>query len=349
MRKNLLSQPLFRITVPPVYGFMMYFLILLIMNNVLQLLDTMFTQELLICVILAYILSESVRFSTVVIERSTGEEFKKVHNLTLLFVVNILVGGGLVFLSVYGYFKWYIGYTSMASFSTELYSLVLPYSISALLYTLFYVSIYFLTQKNETELRQEDLKRQNLEHQLEIFNNEINPDLLFQSLETLISLVHHNQDVAEDFVDRLSLVYRYILDNRKRELITLKQEIAAVKNMFYLFKEKYPGQLDLEVKSIAGYENRLLVPNSMPLLLDCIVNGSIISTHQPLSITLELDKQEDYILLQFKENDKLSTSRDVKRRHESVHEAYAYFTDRPVIQIKAYGDVFMKLPLLDIN
>ena len=49
------------------------------------------------------------------------------------------------------------------------------------------------------------------------------------------------------------------------------------------------------------------------------------------------------------ENDKLSASRYIKKSQETVDQAFAYFTDRPVIKIKAYGDVFIKLPLLDLN
>lgn len=319
------------------------------MNSLDQIGDTMFTSELLLCVILSYLVSEGARFATVILEKRLDRNLRKPANMIALFVSNLVVGTGLAFLAVYLYFTEYGGLNSIDSFRTELMTLVLTYSFSSLLYTLFYLSIYFLTSKNETEIKQEDLKRQNLEHQLEIFNNEINPDLLFQSLETLISLVHHDLDNAEDFVDRLSMVYRYILENRKRELVNLRDEMGASENLFHLFREKYPDQVSFEVKDLTSCNDRLMVPNSMPILLDCIINGSIISSRQPLHITVSYDEQEDYLVVQHKENDKLSVNKDVKRRRERMHEAYAYFTDRPVIQIKAYGDVFMKLPLLNVN
>ncbi len=349
MRKNLLHQPLFRIAVPPVYGFMMYFLILLVMNSMYTISETMLTQELLVCVILAYLVSEGARFSTVMVEKRFDGELKKPVNMSVLFVANLVIGTGLAFLFTYLYFTAYLERTSIESFRTELLTLVWTFGISSGLYTLFYLSIYFLTNRNETQIRQEDLKRQNLEHQLEIFNNEINPDLLFQSLETLISLVHHDLDGAEDFVDRLSVVYRYILENRKRELVNLREEVRASENIFHLFKEKFPEQVNLEIMDLSCCGDRHMVPNSMPILLDCIMNSTIISKRQPLSITVSYDDQEDYLIVQHKENDKLSLAREVVRRREQLHEAYAYFTDRPVIQIKAYGDVFMKLPLLNIN
>ena len=349
MRRHLLHQPMFRLAVPPVYGFMMYFLILLVMNSLYQIAETMLTQELLLCVLLAYLISESSRLATVFYERGLDRNLKKPLDILAIFLINGLVGSGLVYLAVYMYFIEYLDRTTIDTFRPELITLVTTYGISTFMYTLFYLSIHFLTSKNETEIRQEDLKRQNLEHQLEIFNNEINPDLLFQSLETLISLVHHNLDSAEDFVDRLSLTYRYILENRKRELVSLSEEIRASKNLFYLFQQKYPGQISLDVNDFNDQADRLLVPNSMPILLDYIINGSIISQRQPLKVSMEYDEQEDYLVIKHKDNDRLSIQHEIVKRQERLHEAYAYFTDRPVIQIKAYGDVFTKLPLLNIN
>jgi sensor histidine kinase YesM len=349
MKKHLLNQAMFRMAVPPFYGFMMYFLILLINNELYQVVESLITNELLVCVGLAYLASESIRLSTVLFEKYAGTQFRKPLGIASLFLINLVVGGGMIYLGVTLYFQLIVGYEFVSSYRSELVTLVTTFSISSLLYTLFYLSIYFLTVRNESQLEKEDLKRQNLEHQLEIFNNEINPDLLFQSLETLISLVHHDKDAAEDFVDQLALVYRYILDNRKRELVPLREELRIAKTIFYLFKEKYPEQVSLEIDVCGDYEERLLVPNTTPMLLDCIINGSIISKYQPLKVHISCDKEEDYLVIKHNDNDKLSASRYITQSQTGLHEAFAYFTERPVIQIKAYGDVFIKLPLLDLK
>jgi hypothetical protein len=334
--------------VPPLYGFMMYFLILLLNNSLAMIADTLLNLELFICIVLAFLISEPIRFCIIIFERKLGSELRRTGNITLLLISVVVLAAGVTFGAIYFYYTQVESYEYLVSFQPQLIKLVIIYSISGFLYTLFYLSIYFLSVKNETELKKEDLKRQNLEHQLEIFNNEINPDLLFQSLETLISLVHHNIDAAEDFVDRLSLVYRYILDNRKKELVAVEDEIEAAQNLFLLFKEKFHGRISFETDTRKLKPNALLVPNSLPMLLDCIVNSSIISGYQPLNLRISFD-EDDYLVLQYKENDKLSLDKLVKKRQSKLHEAFAYFSDRPVIEIKAYGDAFVKLPLLQIN
>lgn len=349
MRSNILDQPLFRLVVPTFYGLMMYILILLINNNLQSLTEAIITNELAICIVLAYFISEPVRLVIIQFEKRLGEELKKTGSLFTMIGVNFLVGATTTFVITYLYFTQFEGASYFSTFQSVLMKLVVIYALSAIFYTIFFLSIFFLSVKNETELKKEDLKRQNLEHQLEIFNNEINPDLLFQSLETLITLIHHNQDTAEDFVDRLAMVYRSILDNRKKELIELKDELKASKDLMYLFQERYPDQIEFEVKNDEEIKGAMVVPSSIPMVLDCIINGSIISTYQPMKITIDCAADDGYLVIKHKENDKLSNSEYLKKRRKNLHEAYAYFTDNPVIEIKAYGDAFVKLPLLSLN
>lgn len=349
MKKNLLNQPLFRLLVPSVYGLMMYFLILLINNSLGQLSDTVLTNELLLCIVLAYVVSEAVRLVIILFERRVEEDLRKLGNIISLFLLSLIVGSIVTFLVVYGYFRYVDGSAYFSTFSSVLYKITTIYGINSMFYTLFFLSIHLLSIKNESELKKEDLKRQNLEHQLEIFNNEINPDLLFQSLETLISLVHHNLNSAEDFVDRLALVYRYILDNRKKEVVALDDEIGAAKNLVYLFKEKFPDQVTLTIKNDNRTSGKYLVPNTIPMVLDCMINGSIISAWQPMNLIIDCAGEDDYVVIQHKGNDKLSNNKYIKNRFQNLHETFSFFTDKPVIQIKAYGDVFIKVPLLEIN
>ncbi len=345
MKKNLIHQPFFRVVVPPIYGLMMYLLILLLNNELGQLGETIFTAELLVCVVLAFLISEPLRFIIRLFEKKANDDLRSSGNISALLITNLLAGAIIVLIAAYSYFYFYEGFI----FQAIIIKMVIVYGVSGLLFTLFFLSTHFLSVKNESELKKEDLKRQNLEHQLEIFNNEINPDLLFQSLETLITLVHHNQDKAEDFVDRLAIVYRYILENRKKELVVLKDEIKAAKNLMYLFQERYPKQLHFELKNELKNAEKLLVPNALPTMLDCIVNNSIISAHQPLHISIDGDGEEGYLVIQYTDNQKLSPNKHIKKRCKNVHDAFAFFSDRPVIEIKAYGNGFVKLPLLDLN
>jgi len=95
--------------------------------------------------------------------------------------------------------------------------------------------------------------------------------------------------------------------------------------------------------------NMLLVPNALPTMPDCIVHNSIISAHKPLSITVDGNGDEGYLVIEYTDNLRLSENKFIKKRCKNVHNAFAFFSDRPVIEIKAYGKGFVKLSLLDVN
>ena len=92
-----------------------------------------------------------------------------------------------------------------------------------------------------------------------------------------------------------------------------------------------------------------MVPSALPTMLDCIVNNSIINMHRPLHVTIDAAGEEGYLVIQYTDNQRLSQNKFIKKRCKRVHEAFAFFSDRPVIEIKAYGNGFVKLPLLDLN
>jgi LytS/YehU family sensor histidine kinase len=116
------------------------------------------------------------------------------------------------------------------------------YSFSALLYNLLYYSNDYLQRENTLKLTAEKQQREVLEMEMAEFKNDINPDLLYESLENVISLMAKKNDQAEEYIDYLASAYRYVLTNRQRELISLRSEIEAARNIIRLLNEKYFGQ-----------------------------------------------------------------------------------------------------------
>ena len=147
MKKNLIHQPIFRLVVPPIYGIMMDMLILLLNNSLAQLDDTVFTTELLVCVILAYLISEPLRLIIRGFERKSDDGLRSSSTIAALLVTNLLVGSLIILLAAYSYFTYYEGYI----YEAILTKMVIVYGISGLLFTMFFLSTHFLSVKNESE------------------------------------------------------------------------------------------------------------------------------------------------------------------------------------------------------
>ena len=86
----------------------------------------------------------------------------------------------------------------------------------------------------------ERFKKENTEFRFEMLRNQVNPHFLFNSLNTLSSIMHHDLNTAANYIRRLSEVYRYVLENRQKDLVTLKTEIQFINAFFIKAPKKYP-------------------------------------------------------------------------------------------------------------
>jgi LytS/YehU family sensor histidine kinase len=117
----------------------------------------------------------------------------------------------------------------------------------------------------------------------------VNPHFLFNSLNTLSSLVNTEVAVAGQFIARLSVIYRYILDNSSKLKVPLKEEIEFIKDYFYLHTIRNEGKIELEIdikNSDYSYE---IIPISLQLLIENAIKHNMATQDKPLIINIYLE------------------------------------------------------------
>ena len=117
-----------------------------------------------------------------------------------------------------------LGYSA---FQIELLTLNSIFLVSTVLYTLVYFGIYYLNHFNQRRLEQEHKMREKMEFQVNALKNDVNPQLLYASLETLIKVLHHDPDEADNFIHDLSKIYRYALENKKHDMVPVTRELDS--------------------------------------------------------------------------------------------------------------------------
>lgn len=343
-KQYFIHNPLFRLLAPVVYGIIVYLLILLINNNLGQLNETFIGQEVYICIGLTFLSFESIRLIILLMDKFLPERLKPAAVL-VQFLVSGVISLVLVIISLSLYFTWVVGF-SIAP--TQLFIFSVIYSITTLLYNILYFSNYYLNRENTLKLSAEKQQREVLELEITEFKNDINPDLLYESLESTIGLIYHNKEKAEEYIDCLASTYRYLLTNRNKEFISVTSEIEAARNVIQLLNEKYYGQLRFDVHPDVLKANRMLIPGSMPIAIEHIVRNSIINQNEPLAISCYLE-DADYLVLQSKLNDRLLVHDDSLKSFKRMQRSYSLYSDKPMIQVKAYAENYIKFPVVNIS
>ncbi|MVM37654.1 hypothetical protein GO730_08660 [Spirosoma sp. HMF3257] len=155
------------------------------------------------------------------------------------------------------------------------------------IYFVIYEGSYVLVAWQQTYERNERLKKRKLQLQLDTLKSQINPHFLFNSLNSLSSLIYDNPQQAENVVDEISSVYRYLLRANDGELTTLGRELQFIQSYFHLLKTRYGTCLDLQIL-VEERQSELKLPAlTLQLLLENAVKHNIMLPDRPLRVVIE--------------------------------------------------------------
>lgn len=149
-----------------------------------------------------------------------------------------------------------------------------------------YEAAYFINRWKMSVAETERLKQQHTESQLEALKNQVNPHFLFNSLNTLVSLISEEPKSAVDFVHRLSHVYRTILDLKEKPVVTLKEELEFLENYNYLLKSRFGDNLHFDIRLDDVCKDCYLVPLSLQMLVENAIKHNVASNKKPLHISI---------------------------------------------------------------
>jgi len=136
----------------------------------------------------------------------------------------------------------------------------------------------------------EQLKRENLQTQLDSLKKQVNPHFLFNSLNSLSSLISEDPSQAEIFLDELSKVYRYLLRNNEDDLTTLAAELQFIHSYCHLLKTRYGDSLLLLTHVEDHYLDHLLPPLTLQMLVENAVKHNRMMKESPLQIVLKTNE-----------------------------------------------------------
>jgi hypothetical protein len=147
-------------------------------------------------------------------------------------------------------------------------------------------ALYNFFEIRRINQEREELKRAHLQIQLDSVKNEESPHFLFNSLHTLLSLIPDSAPRAEQFVQELSSVCRYLLLSSERQLATLSQELSFAHSYFHLLQTRFGQALQMDCSIEQELEEYQLPSLTLQLLLENAVKHNVASTIQPLEINI---------------------------------------------------------------
>lgn len=255
-------------------------------------------------------------------------------------VLSLLVGIGLMIILVLLHQLLVPGHS--------LKSMILMYEFRGILINLtVYVFLFLLYQSfhaHQISIELERIKAAHVTAQFELLKQQINPHFLFNSLNTLKAMVDEGDEHSSAFILKLSDFYRFTLENRTSDVITLQEEMHILESYLFLLKARFEKGIVFLSDVLEDMASIAIPPFTLQLLAENCIKHNVISLEKPLIIRLTITNQ--YLTIENNLQPKLNPEPSTGMGLENIDQRYLHIAGKPII-VEQHTDLFcVKLPII---
>ncbi len=217
--------------------------------------------------------------------------------------------------------------------------------VITLIITLFMTGRMFFANWRKATVDAERLKKESVEAQYNNLKNQVNPHFLFNSLNALSNLVYQDQDKAVKFIKQLSEVYRYVLDSRNKEVVSLQEELKFIEAYAYLQQIRFGDKLKIEI-DLAQVKS-LVAPLAIQMLVENAIKHNEISEEHPLLISI-YKNDEQLVVENTLQRKSIMVDESSGLGLENIKKRYEFLSKSAVQVNETNGKFVVKIPMIEL-
>ncbi|HNQ82674.1 MAG TPA: histidine kinase [Bacteroidales bacterium] len=275
-------------------------------------------------------------------KKASGQLEKFIIPAGISFVLfALIVSLSLVSLGVY--LLYLIRGNDMTNFAGQLFTVELVSALKQFsAWILIGSALFFYMIWRKAIEREQLLREENLKYKYRNLKSQVNPHFLFNSLNTLSELVYEDAKRADDYIQKLSGIYRYVLENEETDLISLKEELDFIRQYFILQKARDQEKIFLEIDIDREDEYRI-IPVSLQLLVENALKHNSMSRENPLRIKIFIDDDDIIVSNNIQRRNILNNS--TRMGLSNLKERVRLIMGRELIVIEEPDQFVVKLPV----
>lgn len=222
------------------------------------------------------------------------------------------------------------------------------YYVIALLITLvislFFHAIYYYRELQKNKVKEQKVIAGTASAKFDALKNQLDPHFLFNSLNVLTSLIEENPENAQKFTTALSKVYRYVLEQKNKELVTVDEELDFARTYMSLLKMRFEDSIIFEIPEKSQNPESKVVPLSLQLLLENAVKHNMVTSSKPL--TIKIYEDGDHLVVMNNLQPKQIVKKSSGVGLENIKQRYNLLTNKKVIINQEAKRFAIALPML---
>ncbi len=223
-------------------------------------------------------------------------------------------------------------------------NLMQGYVVTWLVISMQLLKVYHSTIRN-MEVEQSRMQKELMRSQFESLKNQVNPHFLFNNFSVLDALIHKDAKLASEYLAQLSKLYRYILDNKESEMVSLAKEVEFLEAYFFLLKIRHEDCIQLEYKIKINTSDFFIPTLSLQMLIENAVKHNKFSKEKPLKIKI-FNEGDEFIIIQNQVNLKAGQISSTKIGLDNIKNRYNLKSDKQVIVYQSESLFKVKLPMI---
>ncbi|WP_092444079.1 histidine kinase [Winogradskyella sediminis] len=209
--------------------------------------------------------------------------------------------------------------------------------------TVFHI-IYFYNRYQKNKIKEQKVIAGTASAKFDALKNQLDPHFLFNSLNVLTSLIEENPENAQKFTTSLSKVYRYVLEQKNKELVTVDEELKFARTYMSLLKMRFEDSIIFEIPDQASNPESKVVPLSLQLLLENAVKHNMVTSSKPLHVKIYEDGNHLVVMNNLQPKQIVKKSSGVGL--ENIKQRYQLLSNKKVIINQREKDFAVAIPML---
>lgn len=279
--------------------------------------------------------------------RNKCNELGFASRISLQIFISSIVSVALIFV---------LHYTGMALFADmhlycpldmDLKNLLLTVILLTFLVITIYEGFYLFLRLSETALESERYKKESIEAQYQNLTSRLNPHFLFNSLNTLTTIVEEDSKKAVSYIQELSVVYRYVLNSQKNTWVDLPSEMKFTNSYITLLKMRFEDNLRLSLDICEKHQLYYILPLTIQLLIENAVKHNEISNSHPLEVKIYCT--DEFLIVTNNKQLRQIMPSSTKVGLHNINERYKFLVNKEVIIEDSDLTFTVKIPLVKVN
>jgi LytS/YehU family sensor histidine kinase len=206
------------------------------------------------------------------------------------------------------------------------------------------IAFLFLKIRDRNIRRLHSLEREKIKFQFETLKSQVNPHFLFNSFNTLISIIEKDKNTAVEYVENLSEYFRNLIYYRDKDVISLEEELKLSAAYYFLQQKRFGNSLCLKIEIDKSKNQWMVPPLVVQILIENAIKHNAVSKETPLIINITTEK--DKLIIKNNINHKYSAEKSTGTGIQNVMSRYELLTNVKVEVLKTETEFMVAIPLI---